>query len=732
MQGGGGSQRRQARPAGEPRAVGGRPDGSELNRDRLIFCLSSLIGHRVTATLRNNVMYDGIFHSCSLDNDYSITLKCARRLPSEANNRSGEIVHTLVIPGKDFLQVSAEAVSPPCSWDGRHAAGSRRGFATDGEISKRSDAHGNRELVPWQADQKDWNGLEDASSSYDPKWDQFAANEKMYGISSTYSEDLYTTKLDRSNIPEQTRAEADRIAREIEAGQMHSEVENRLDGDGDDEEAKFAAAAPSGGQSTSSQPKETKALSRQPLPQVPERRDADSLSGLGSDRQRQRGMISEMKRINALNLEPTSSKHDDSSSRSRMSKDAQARNTRLAPNPDLKSEFQQSLNLIAQQQASKQSKQQQQQQAANAGTAGAGQDGNWQGQAQQGMMMQRKDSIQASGGAGAYPKNAGGGLPSKSSFSFNPQAKAFSLNPQAGEFTPSGATSGATGGGGASVAKAAPSHSASFNIYKKSPDLVRKSLVDTLEPFFHRAKSSTPDSASPDWPDAKGPSYRDVLGQPNPNSRPQMQMMPGGPGPGGPQMPMAMAGGWQPQAQHMMQMQMQPQQQPAQQPNMQQQNPQHQVQQQGGPPSQDQSGPPMGGMGVMPGMMQQGFVMANAQPGGAPNQMYGQMYAPGGCPTHQGGGTMPPNAIVFNQSTMMGQGGSQMVPMGMVAHQGQNPQMGMGPMPKFGGQQQQMVVMPVMLAGPGQYQAQAFLPMQGQGMQVPQGGPPHNPPQAGH
>eukprot|EP00438_Fugacium_kawagutii_P023948 Skav236730 [mRNA] locus=scaffold2654:41741:45036:- [translate_table: standard] len=70
---------RQPRAAGEARAGGGRPDGPDVNKDRLIFCITSLIGQKVTASLRNNVQYEGTFHSCALDGDYSITLKSARR-----------------------------------------------------------------------------------------------------------------------------------------------------------------------------------------------------------------------------------------------------------------------------------------------------------------------------------------------------------------------------------------------------------------------------------------------------------------------------------------------------------------------------------------------------------------------------------------------------------------------------------------------------------------------------
>lgn len=49
----------------------------------------------------------------------------------------------------------------------------------------------------------------------DGKWDQFAANEEMFGVPATFDEEMYTTKLDKekSKISE---AEAARLAAEIE------------------------------------------------------------------------------------------------------------------------------------------------------------------------------------------------------------------------------------------------------------------------------------------------------------------------------------------------------------------------------------------------------------------------------------------------------------------------------------------------------------------------------------
>jgi hypothetical protein len=55
--------------------------------------------------------------------------------------------------------------------------------------------------------------LEDENG--DEKWDQFELNKKMYNVKSTYDENLYTTKLDKSNITEEDKRYADKIYNEI-------------------------------------------------------------------------------------------------------------------------------------------------------------------------------------------------------------------------------------------------------------------------------------------------------------------------------------------------------------------------------------------------------------------------------------------------------------------------------------------------------------------------------------
>jgi PAB1-binding protein PBP1 len=49
------------------------------------------------------------------------------------------------------------------------------------------------------------------------KWDQFAANQQLFGTATSYNEDLYTTKLDKGASAISVQ-EAERLAAEIQGG----------------------------------------------------------------------------------------------------------------------------------------------------------------------------------------------------------------------------------------------------------------------------------------------------------------------------------------------------------------------------------------------------------------------------------------------------------------------------------------------------------------------------------
>eukprot|EP00951_Prasinocladus_malaysianus_P017223 scaffold135525_cov40-Prasinocladus_malaysianus.AAC.1 len=108
-----------------------------------------------------------------------------------------------------------------------------------------------RELEKWIPDGPDMVSLDDMSlemGGYSHGgWDQFAANETMYGVKTSFDEAIYTTTIDRNNS-KITEQEAARIAREIERGQMDTTnvhlLEERnmaIDDSGVDEEDKYSS-----------------------------------------------------------------------------------------------------------------------------------------------------------------------------------------------------------------------------------------------------------------------------------------------------------------------------------------------------------------------------------------------------------------------------------------------------------------------------------------------------------
>lgn len=228
-----------ATPAAKPNA---NDDKSRANRltgagvesasPRLLFASQVLIGHSVEAQVRDGTVYEGIFHSINVSKEggLSATLKMAmmkkgaegKALDMKAIAVKPEAV--LMIEGKDLVQLFAKGVRTDAAYVGPDQ--DDMGFGTDSAISRDRGGAGlaGRELQKWVPDAEGM-ALEDLSlgrggmgdNSGGGGWDQFATNQSMYGVKSTYDENLYTTKLDKvsSKISEQ---EAERIAREIERG----------------------------------------------------------------------------------------------------------------------------------------------------------------------------------------------------------------------------------------------------------------------------------------------------------------------------------------------------------------------------------------------------------------------------------------------------------------------------------------------------------------------------------
>lgn len=90
-----------------------------------------------------------------------------------------------------------------------------------------------RELKPWDP-VSDSNVDMSLNTNGHTSWDQFEANERLYGVKTDYNENMYTTSIDRSHPTyKQRAAAADRKAREIEtAGNSNvhrAGLENEMD-----------------------------------------------------------------------------------------------------------------------------------------------------------------------------------------------------------------------------------------------------------------------------------------------------------------------------------------------------------------------------------------------------------------------------------------------------------------------------------------------------------------------
>ncbi|KAG0652544.1 PAB1-binding 1 [Hyphodiscus hymeniophilus] len=137
--------------------------------------------------------------------------------------------------------------------DGRSQNGNASSFRTDTVISGARNQGEGRTLQRWQPDgPADLDGsLESGSmrsSAGGGTWDQFAENERRFGLKTDYDENIYTTSIDKNHPQHKQRlADADRKAKEImnkAAFNSHvaeERVQDNIGGeDGVDEEDKYS------------------------------------------------------------------------------------------------------------------------------------------------------------------------------------------------------------------------------------------------------------------------------------------------------------------------------------------------------------------------------------------------------------------------------------------------------------------------------------------------------------
>lgn len=203
------------------------------SRDWLVYLTTCFIGYHVEVQVKNGSVFCGIFHATNADKDFGIVLKMAR-LTKDVSSRGQKAASdsvrrapakTLIIPSHEFVQLVAKDVSVTEDELSSELQGERQGdILLDSYISHSRHVKGERELERWVPDEEipQRPELENVfDSPWTGGWDQFKVNEKLFGVKSTFNEELYTTKLERGPQTKELEEVALRIAREIEGEETH-------------------------------------------------------------------------------------------------------------------------------------------------------------------------------------------------------------------------------------------------------------------------------------------------------------------------------------------------------------------------------------------------------------------------------------------------------------------------------------------------------------------------------
>ncbi|KAI9032523.1 hypothetical protein CLU79DRAFT_830371 [Phycomyces nitens] len=228
------------------------PDVAKLMHERMLFLLVHLTGSIVQVTVRDGTKFEGVFHGASSEGDLGVSLKMARKIydpaaPPSENKKSNPVKKILLIVAKDLVEISAPDVDLTV---GQAPIQERDSFKTDTDISSRVEFK-ERELHRWNPEMQGsvLESLEemDATANHAGSWDQFAANEKLFGLKTDFDEEIYTTRLDRSAPGYKDREKkAIEVANEIQKStttNIHLMEERgiEVDDDGMDEEDRYGA-----------------------------------------------------------------------------------------------------------------------------------------------------------------------------------------------------------------------------------------------------------------------------------------------------------------------------------------------------------------------------------------------------------------------------------------------------------------------------------------------------------
>ena len=184
--------------------------------ERLLVVYSPLVGQRVTVFLYDGAVFEGTldsFESEASKNEFALILRMSTML------RPGrEVIDPSIKAGVTFELMNIRFDDMAELKSAGTASNNSGGIGTDSAISKKKGDFGKeRELHRWLPEEGSTSGSQLSSlNATSSTWDQFATNEKLFGLKTDFNEELYTTKLDRNSAHIKAHeARAERIAKEI-------------------------------------------------------------------------------------------------------------------------------------------------------------------------------------------------------------------------------------------------------------------------------------------------------------------------------------------------------------------------------------------------------------------------------------------------------------------------------------------------------------------------------------
>ncbi|KAG6908340.1 hypothetical protein DXG01_005251 [Tephrocybe rancida] len=208
-------------------------------QERVLQSLSGLTGTTVTVSTKTSQRYEGVIVSTSGEGDTTgVTLKDVKEISNPG------------APLKDQFFIASTNIDTWSSGPADAKPPNGNTFRTDTDISARKGGGRERELQQWSDGPQPPAANDDDTfgpSTNNTPWDQFAVNEKLFGVKTDFDENLYTTKLDRTAADFKERERhAQRIANEIigaTTSNPHIAEERNLnvDDSGVNEEDKYGA-----------------------------------------------------------------------------------------------------------------------------------------------------------------------------------------------------------------------------------------------------------------------------------------------------------------------------------------------------------------------------------------------------------------------------------------------------------------------------------------------------------